>query len=442
MDLIQSPNIGGSGFDLIARGDPPKTGFQFNQSCSNNSAFGSYCMKSRFTGAGGYVGASAASAFPGLVQGNATALTAAIAGALQANGVPASSAGPLATAAIQYLGSRAPTNTDIATRVSFISSATTPLTTSQVPDIQPLGASYNQTYEVGYKGIIANRFRFDIAAWGQDRGDVATTAALATPNVWFGNPTQLGGYIGARLGEAMGPSLAAAGLTSAQINGLVGGIATALTGSLAPAPLGVVTFNSPNTSPTAIYATYQKLDKKVWVKGADIALDMVATDQVTLEGTYSWQNQNVWNDILIGGVPFMSNSAKSRGSVGARYRDEAKGMGAEIRTHFNEAYPVSSGVFSTNTAYAIAAGNTGAVPATTATGYNKCSPAAAGTFCYADVQQAFTLDLQFNKKFDIGLAQKLSWTLGATNILDKKLHTFPGTPDIGRMIMTRLQYTF
>ena len=56
LDLISSPNIGGSGFDLRARGNPPKTGFQFNQTCSSNSAFGAYCMKSRFTGAGGYVG--------------------------------------------------------------------------------------------------------------------------------------------------------------------------------------------------------------------------------------------------------------------------------------------------------------------------------------------------------------------------------------------------
>ncbi|MEQ1692521.1 MAG: hypothetical protein ABMA00_14625, partial [Gemmatimonas sp.] len=392
-------------------------------------------------GAGGYVGASAASAFPGLVQGNATALTAAIAGALQSNGVPASFATQFASSAITYLGTRAPTNADIATRVSYISSATTPLTTSQVPDIGPLTASYNQTYEVGYKGIVNNKFRFDISVWGQERGDVATTAALATPNVWFGNPTQLGGYIGGRLGESLGPNLAALGLSAAQINALVTGIAGALTTSLAPAPLGVVTFNDPNTSATNIYATYQKVDKKLWVKGVDLALDVVATERLTFDAAISYQNQNVWKNIIIGGIPFMSNSPQSRGSLGARYRNEGNGVGFELRTRYNEAYPVSSGVYATNTAFALAAGQPGQVtPANGTTGFGKC-PAAAGTFCYGDVAEAFTFDAQFTKRFDIG-AQKVMWSVNATNLFDNRVRTFPGAPEIGRMIMSRLQYSF
>ena len=441
LDLIQAPNVGGSGFNVVARGNPPKTGYQFNQSCSNNSAFGSFCMKSRFTGAGGYVGASAASAFPGLIQGNAAALTAAVAGALQQNGVPAAFASQFASAAIQYLGSRAPTNSDIATRVSYISSATTPLQTAQVKDIAPLGASYSQTFEVGYKGIVANKFRFDVSVWGQDRGAVTATAALATPNVWFGNPAQLGGYIGGRLGESLGPALAQLGVPAASIQALVGGIANALTTNLAPAPLGVVTFNSPNTSPTDVYATYQSFDKKIWVKGLDVALDFVATDRLTLESAFSYQNQNVWNDIVVGGIPFMSNSAKKRGSIGGRFRNESNGIGFELRTRYNEAYPVNSGVYATNVAFPIAAGQSGATTVAGAQGFGKCSPAAAGTFCYENVPQAVTFDAQFTKRFELN-AQRLNWTLGVTNLTDKRLRTFPGAPEIGRMIMTRLQYAF
>lgn len=441
LDLIQSPNVGGSGFDVVARGNPPKTGWTFNQTCTNNSAFGNYCMKSRFTGSGAFVGANAASAFPGLVQGNATALTAAVAGALQSKGIPASFATQFATAAIQTLGASTPTSADIATRISYISSATTPLGTSDLKPIAPLTASYNQTYELGYKGIINNRFRYDISFWGQDRGDVATTAALATPNVWFGNPTQLGGYIGQRLGSSLGPNLASLGVSQSDIALLVNGIATALTGNLAPAPLGVVTFNDPTTSPTAVYATYQKVDKKIWVKGLDLAVDVVASDRLTFDATYSYQNQNVWKDIIVGGIPLMSNSPNSRGSLGARYRNEGNGISFESRMRYNEAFPVNSGVYATNTAFAIAAGQPGAAtPATGTTGYGKC-PAAAGTFCYENVPEAFTFDAQFVKRFDIG-AQKVAITVGATNLFDNKVRTFPGVPEIGRMIMTRLQYSF
>lgn len=454
LDLISSPNVGGSGFDLRARGNPPKTGFQFNQTCTSNSAFGNYCMKSRFTGAGGYVPVSAASAFPTLIQGNSAALTAAITpgitAALQAAGFTAAQAQGLApglaSGSIGFLGTRAPTNTDITSRVSYLTSGSVALATTDLKPIEPLGASYNQTYELGYKGIVGNKFRFDISLWGQDRGDVATTAALATPNV-FANATSMGGYIGTQLGGYLVPALMQqAGLTQQQATALVAqlapGLATGLTTSLAPAPLGVVTFNDPNTSPTAVYATYQKVDKKIWVKGLDIATDIVVSDRMTFEASYSYQNQNIWKDIIIGGIPFMSNSAASRGSIGGRYRNEGNGIGFELRTHYNEAYPINSGVYATNTAFAIAAGQVGAgTPAAGATGYNKCNPAAAATFCYENVPEAFTFDAQFTKRFDMG-AQKVTWTLGATNLFDNRTRTFAGAPEIGRMIMTRLQYSF
>ena len=51
------------------------------------------------------------------------------------------------------------------------------------------------------------------------------------------------------------------------------------------------------------------------------------------------------------------------------------------------------------------------------------------------------MDAQLSKRFDLG-AQKLTWSLNATNLFDNRVRTFPGVPEIGRMIMTRLQYTF
>ena len=38
--------------------------------------------------------------------------------------------------------------------------------------------------------------------------------------------------------------------------------------------------------------------------------------------------------------------------------------------------------------------------------------------------------------------QKLAWSLNASNLFDNRVRTFPGVPEIGRMIMTRLQYSF
>ncbi len=459
LDLIQQPNAGGSGFDVVARGNPPKTGYRFNQSCSSNSAFGAYCMKSRFTGSGsGYVGASAASAFPGLVAGNATALTAgitpALTGALMQAGLPAGQAAALgamlASGTINTLATSTPTNTDISSRVAYLTAPTTNLTTAQLTDIAPLSASYNETYEVGYKGIIKDRFRFDVSAWGQNRGDVATTAAVATPNVWFGNPTQLGGYMGAQIGGYLVPALVQAGFSVAQATAFAAQaaplLATGLATQLAPAPLGVVTFDDPTTTPTTVYATYQKVDKSIWVTGLDIAFDYVATDRLTFDVSASVQSKGVWKDIIIGGLPFMSNTPLSRGSMGVKYRNEVNGVGFELRTRYNEAYQVNSGVYATNNAYSIAAGNPGALtpPATVpgaSLGYGKCAPVAAGAFCYEDVPEAYLFDAQFSKRFIIG-AQKLLWSINATNVFDSEVRTFPGTPNVGRMVMTRIQYSF
>ena len=441
LDLIQSPNAGGSGFNVIARGNPPKQGFQFNRSCGTGSAFGQYCMKSAYASQGSFVGASAAAAFPGAIRALAPRLTPGIAGALQQAGLPAAIAQQLASGAVQYLGTRTPTNADLATRVSYLTSATTALQTSALNDIDPLQASFNNTFEVGYKGTVGGKVTFDLALWGQERGDIGTAAALATPNVFFGNPQQLGGYLGAQLGANLGPQLAGLGLTPAQINAIVSGVAGALTPSVASLPVGVVTFANGNSAPDAVYATYFTSAGKIWVRGLDLATSVAATERITADLAYSYQSRNVFQGINGGnGLPLMSNSPNSRGSLGMAYRNDNNGLGFELRTRYNEAYPVNSGVYASNFAFPIAAGQTGATP-TASGGPGRCSPAPAGTFCYENVPEAFTVDAQVTKRFNFG-ENKLTWSLNAQNMFDNRIRTFPGVPEIGRMVMTRIQYSF
>ncbi len=440
LDLIQSPNVGGSGFDVVARGNPPKQGFQFNRSCGTGSAFGEYCMKSAYTSQGAFVGASAAAAFPGAIQALAPRLTPGIAGALQQAGLPANIAATLAAGAVQFLGTRTPTNADLATRVSYLTSATTALQTNALNDIDPLQASFNNTFEVGYKGTVGGKVTFDLALWGQERGDVGTPAALATPNVFFGNPQQLGGYLGAQLGANLGPQLAGLGLTPAQINAIVSGVAGALTPSVASLPVGVVTFANGNSAPNAVYATYFTSASKIWVRGLDLATSVAATDRITADLAYSYQSRNVFQGVNGGnGLPLMSNAPNSRGSLGMAYRNDDNGLGFELRTRYNEAYPVNSGVYASNFAFPIAAGQTGATP-TASGGPGRCSPAPAGTFCYENVPEAFTMDAQVTKRFNLG-ENKLTWSLNAQNMFDNRIRTFPGAPEIGRMVMTRIQYS-
>lgn len=439
LDLIQTPNVGGSGFDIRARGNPPKEGFQFARNCSG-SALGSLCMRSAYANGGNFTGVSAASAFPGAIAALSSRLVPAIAGALQQQGFPAATATAVATGMVQFLGSRSPTSADLATRVSYLTAPTTALTEGQIGDIRPLAASFNNTYEIGWKGIVGNKLRFDISAWGQERGDVGTSAALATPNVFFGNPQQVGGYLGQQIGAFLASQ--PLGLQPAQIQALAGGLASALTPNVAALPVGVVTFANQPTAPNAVYATYLTSAGKIWVRGVDMALDVSATDRITLDMAYSYQSRNVFQGINGGNsLPLMSNSPGSRGSLGVRYKNEDNGIGMDVRGRYSESYPVNSGVYATGVTFPIAAGQPGASATPAQGGVGRCSPAPTGNFCYEEVPEAFIMDAQISKRFNLG-AQKLMWSLNATNLFNNKVRTFPGVPEIGRMIMTRIQYTF
>ena len=455
LDLINTPNIGGSGLDLKALGNPPKVGFNYRHGCTG-SAIDDYCMRSKYVGGGAFVGASASSVYPVLVGGNAAAFTAAvtanIAPTLAQVGLSAAQSAAIAAGIVSALAAARPTEAQVGSRISLINAATTPLGAKDLQPISPLAASFNNTYEIGYKGIIQDRFRYDISGWRQQRGDVGTSAALSTPNVFFNGP-QLGAFVGGTTGaylqSTLAPALLAAGVplanVSAIVSGIAGGVGSSVANTLGPAPLGVVTFDTPTSSATQIYAVYRNVDKKLWVTGLDLALDFVANEKVTFSTTYSYMNKNVFKGIDGGnGAPLMSNSPKNRGSIGSRMSSGQGGWGGEVTVRYSDPFPVNSGVYASNVAFPIASGQFQSIPNVDPKnlGYGKCpAPVGIGTFCYEPLQTSITLDAQLTKKFDLG-KQRLMFSVNATNLFDNKLRTFVGTPKIGRLVMTRLQYTF
>ncbi len=457
LDLIQAPNAGGSGFDVRAFGNKPKDGWTFRRDCTG--AFGNLCMKSPLVPGNQYIGASAATAYGPVFQARGAAVTAGvtpniiggITQALVGLGTPLEQAQAqaqvLGTALgqqlVTHLGTLTPTNAEVGTRVAFIGTGGS-LNPSDVMDIAPLQASFNNTYEVGYKGVLGNRATLDIAAWRQQRGDVGTSAALATPNVFIDTAT-FRGYTAAQIAAFSTQFLTANGVPAdgaAQLAGLLaGGIARTLAGQFAPAPLGVVTFDGETIPSNVVYATYQSVNKELWVTGIDLAASFALTQRASLEGTFSHMNNNVFEGIPGGnGAPLMANSPRNRGSLTFRFDDAVRAYTFEARARAQESFPVNSGVYATNVAFVIPAGNEGAVPNAQG-GFNNCNPAPAGTYCYEDVPEFVTLDLQFSKRFAIG-AQQLRWSVNAQNIFDQKIRTFPGVPETGRLVMTRLQYTF
>jgi outer membrane receptor for ferrienterochelin and colicins len=379
----------------------PSSGFTFRRDCA--TGVGQLCMRSPFpitsptgqqSGVNTVVDANAAQYYRTLVGGNATAFR----GALAQAGVSAANIDAVFnalfganTAAVQTKlrlfrppGRGNPTP-------SFLE-----VQPSSVEDIERLKATTTDAYEVGYKGILGNRARLAIDLWYQRKTDFTTAAQNVTPNAFL-DPVTLGAAIGAALtAQAQAGRVPAAAVQP---------LATQFTTALAQVPVGTVGPNSPLANTPSLFFSYRNIDETIDYTGVDLALDYLLTDRVTLIGTYSWVSDVVFPDIVNGPDTLTLNSPDNKATVTTRYRDEARGFSVELRGRYANAYPVNSGVY------------VGAVPV-----------------------NAF-LDASFSWHLPVP-GQNLMWSVTGTNITDNKRITFIGTPRIGRMIMTRLQYAF
>ena len=418
LDLIQARNIGNSGYNIRALGNPPKSGWSFNRSCGTVN--GGLCMKSRFTGGNDWVPSSSAGVYGGVLTGLSPNLIALLTPSL----------GPqLAAALVNGLKTLRPTDAQVGTRIAYLNQASDPtrdLSAASVKDIGALDASYNKTYEMGYKGIIGNRMRLAVDGWLQKRGDVGNPAGLATPNVFF-NGQQLGAYLGPNIAQI----LIQAGLPAAQAAAAAAQIAPQVATAAASLPVGIVQFdNDQFANGTDVYATYTSAtNTEITVKGVDAALDYVANDFITLAGTYSWVSDEVFRDVLSSNsAPLMLNAPDAKASFTVKLRDEPARYGAEIRWRFMRAYPVNSGVYASGF-------DTRGQP------ISFTRPGSSTVYVYDGVPTSHLFDMSFNYRIPWG-SQELLWSINGTNILDKRVRSFPGSPEIGRMVMTRLQYSF
>ena len=431
LDLIQARNLGGLPYNIRALGNPPKTGWTFNRSC-DPAINGGLCMRTIFTGTAGesvWQPATAAVAYPGVIAGNASALvnglTPAIAGGL---GVSTPTATAVAQQIVTYLGSLRPDATQVGTEMRMISPNSSNITTADVRDIAPIKASFNNTYELGYKGIIGNKFRLAIDAWSEKRGDVGNPAGLTTPNIFF-NTASLQTYMTTALipaitGALMGPPFnMPQAQAQATANAFAPQIAGTVAGNFAPLPLGIVSFNSPTfASARDIYATYTSYDKTITVNGIDVSMDYVANSNWTFSGTLSWVDNDSFPKVVSSNNrPLMLNAPSNKVSASSQYRSTSGTWGIDARVRHTNAYPVNSGVYATGVDFPI--------------------PGATGTYRYEDIDAATIVDLGFNWRFQPA-GNAVLFSIRADNVFDQKYRTMPGTPELGMLLVTRLQYSF
>src|SRR5439155_1094533 len=118
-----------------------------------------------------------------------------------------------------------------------------------VEDYGPLGASFANTWELGYKGFLARRLSLTVDAWFQKR-PADPTSQLINPGVLF-NPQQLGAF----LGQGIAQALIAAGQSPAQAQATAAAAAGALTPLMAAIPVGATAFTNPlYTQPYLVFS--------------------------------------------------------------------------------------------------------------------------------------------------------------------------------------------
>ena len=380
----------------------PSSGFTFRRNCATGA--GQLCMRSPFpiTGPTGtptgapntVVDANAALYYRTLVGGNQTAIV----NALITAGVTPANAPAVFAGLFGAITAAVPTKLRLFRPPSRANPQPTFLEVqpSSIEDVERLKATTTDAYELGYKGILGNRARLAIDLWFQRKTNFTTAAQNITPNAFLDPAT---------LGAAIGAALTAQAQAGRVPPAAVAALATSLTTQLAQVPVGTVVPESNLADTPSLFFSYRNIDKTIDYSGVDLALDYLLTDRLTVIGTYSWVSDVIFPDIVSGPDTLTLNSPDNKATLTTRYRDEARGLSFELRGRYANAYPVNSGVY------------------------------------VGDVPVNAFLDASFSWRLPLP-GQSITWSVTGTNITNNKKITFIGTPEIGRLVMTRLQYAF
>lgn len=406
---VGGTNATNSLFTVRALGTPG-SGFQFRRDCTGG--VGNLCMKSPFNpgGRGQFVPASAASFYKAAVAAaSAGGLGTSVSAGLAAAGVPAALVPTVAGAVMQTLAALQPTSAQVGTKLRILNPTTArfgDVAASDVRDIDAIRPTLTTGWEAGWKGQIGKKFYGTVDWWYSERTDFVGPLIVETPNVFL-DASMLAGFLQTNLGAALTPVLGpataaaiAAGLSPSLAAGL-GGISNSATTGV---PLGVVNPTDALSGSTDIVLAYRNFGK-VRISGADFSGTYLLSDPLSLHATYSYVSRDFFSRAQMGGVSDIAlNAPRDKASFAIRYRDDKNGIGSELRWRRTAAFPGNSGVY------------------------------------IGQVEGYQIYDATFTFRPTVLGGAMLS--IMAQNFTNNKHAEFIGGAEIGRLIMTRIQYAF
>lgn len=285
-------------------------------------------------------------------------------------------------------------------------------------DVDPLKQSTTSTFELGYKGIIGDKFLLAIDGYYTQKSDFIGPLTVESPLVYL-NPTQLGVDTGTNLGRVFATTsdatvqqllggLQQAGLSPAQVAQILGGL---VGGSLATTPVAAVQPDqevlngSSNVGGFLSYRNFGEVD----FYGVDVAMQYLATSSLTLFGNVSYVTDDFFDSKELGeeegsGLAVALNATQFKTKAGFSY-NAPRSFSFNASGRYVEGFPVRSGPY------------------------------------VGDVESYFLLDL--GAGYDLGsLTPGARVDLLVQNVLDNEHREFVGAPQLGRMALLRASYTF
>lgn len=320
---------------------------------------------------------------------------------------------PQLAALVPYLQTLAPTTEITAVYRDLATGASGSLASlsQHLGDVAPIREETSTTLEAGYKGLLGQKVMIAADVWYSRRSNLITPLTIGTPLLML-NGAETIGYLTQRF---MADLIMPQEMAQATAMQLVCGPSAACDKGMAAIPLGVISSPDVNANGAQILTTYYNVDDELDLWGTDLSAMGLLTETVSLSGTLSLVNKDEFKTKQ--GTSVTLNAPKMKGSLALGYRSNENGFNGEVRTRFNEGFPVRSGVYN-------------------------------GTICLGEkredgaddcVKSATLVDLTLGYRLPI---QGTSLQLSVQNVLDQKYRSFPGVPAIGRMGLLRLKYDF
>lgn len=279
-----------------------------------------------------------------------------------------------------------------------------PVSKESVRNYGRMQESITNTFEVGYKGILGQKFLLNAGVWYDKRTNLSSPLTPITPLLLL-DSTGVHNTIYA--------ALRAQGAPDEQARAQAGELANGLKG-LPIATVSSTDVSSDGAEVIASYYNYGDLD----LYGADIHATAILTDQLSSTVSLSLVSDDYFQ---VAGSFVGLNAPQQKAMAALNYRDDR--ITGEVRGRYTSEFPVYSAPYN----------------ATACIGEQQFEVQLLGkpTPC---VQQVFLMDL--NASYRLPWVRGTSVQLAMQNVLDKPHASFVGVPELGRFTMLRLRYEF